>query len=217
MRYDSDPYLAVIDGRLQWILDAYTVSDRYPYSEPVNHSQGEGKLTNILRDRVNYIRNSVKVLVDAYDGTLRFFAVDESDPLLATYRKIFPNLFEARGAIPEAVKAHFRYPQDLFVIQAQMYLSYHMSNPEVFYNREDLWNFPMQIYEGNPVRMEPYYVLVRLPGREEAEFLLILPFTPANKDNAIAWMAARSNGKDYGKLLLYEFPKQKLVYGPRQN
>jgi hypothetical protein len=216
LRYDSDPYIAVIDGKLQWILDAYTVSDRYPYSEPVNHSQGEGQLANILRDRVNYIRNSVKVLVDAYDGTLRFFAVDETDPVLATYRKIFPNLFEARAAVPEAVKAHFRYPQDLFVIQAQMYLSYHMSNPEVFYNREDLWNLPMQIYEGNPVRMEPYYVLVRLPGQEEAEFLLILPFTPANKDNAIAWMAARSNGKDYGKLLLYEFPKQKLVYGPRQ-
>jgi hypothetical protein len=214
--YDSDPYLAVIDGRLQWILDAYTVSDRYPYSEPVNHSQGEGQLSNILRDRINYIRNSVKVLIDAYDGTLRFFAVDETDPVLATYRKIFPNLFEARTAVPEAVKAYFRYPQDLFVIQAQMYLTYHMSNPEVFYNREDLWNFPTQIYEGNPVRMEPYYVLVRLPRQEEAEFLLILPFTPANKDNAIAWMAARSNGKDYGKLLLYEFPKQKLVYGPRQ-
>jgi hypothetical protein len=216
LRYDSDPYLVVIDGRLQWILDAYTVSDRYPYSEPINRSQGEGQLTDILRDRVNYIRNSVKVLVDAYDGTLRFLAVDETDPILATYRKIFPNLFEASTAVPLAVKAHFRYPQDLFVIQAQMYLSYHMSNPEVFYNREDLWNFPMQIYEGNPVRMEPYYVLVRLPGKEEAEFLLILPFTPANKDNAIALMAARSNGKDYGKLLLYEFPKQKLVYGPRQ-
>ncbi|MBF2020371.1 MAG: UPF0182 family protein [Hydrococcus sp. C42_A2020_068] len=217
LRYDSDPYLVVIDGRLQWILDAYTVSDRYPYSKPVNPSQGDGgKLTEILRDRVNYIRNSVKILVDAYDGTVRFFAVDETDPLLATYRKIFPNLFEASTAIPEAVKAHFRYPQDLFVIQAQVYLAYHMTDPEVFYNREDLWNFPMQIYEGNPVRMEPYYVLVRLPGREEAEFLLILPFTPANKDNAIAWMAARSNGKDYGKLLLYEFPKQKLVYGPRQ-
>jgi hypothetical protein len=216
LRYDSDPYLVVIDGRLQWILDAYTVSDRYPYSEPINRSQGEGQQSDIVRDRVNYIRNSVKVLVDAYDGTLRFFAVDETDPILATYRKIFPNLFEASTAVPLAVKAHFRYPQDLFVIQAQMYLSYHMSNPEVFYNREDLWNFPMQIYEGNPVRMEPYYVLVRLPGKEEAEFLLILPFTPANKDNAIALMAARSNGKDYGKLLLYEFPKQKLVYGPRQ-
>jgi uncharacterized membrane protein (UPF0182 family) len=213
LRLDSDPYLVLLDGKLQWIVDAYTVSDRYPYSEPAALTQEAAPL---LKGQVNYIRNSVKVLVDAYEGTLRFFAVDEADPVLATYRQIFPKLFEARAAIPPAVKAHFRYPLDLFKIQAQMYLSYHMSDPEVFYNREDLWQVPVQTYEGSEQVMEPYYMIVRLPGEEKEGFILILPFTPAKKDNMVAWMAARSNGAEYGKLLLYEFPKQKLVYGPRQ-
>ncbi|MGK7949555.1 MAG: UPF0182 family protein [Xenococcaceae cyanobacterium] len=211
LSFDRDPYLVVINGRLQWIIDAYTTSDRYPYSEPIAE-------TKIIpgSSKVNYIRNSVKVLVDAYNGTLKFFVVDEDDPVLATYRQIFPNLFVPREATPTQVKAHFRYPQDLFKLQAQMYLSYHMSDPEVFYNREDLWHFPRQIYEGNEVVMEPYYLIMKLPGEEKTGFILILPFTPASKDNTIAWMAARSNGEDYGKLLLYSFPKQKLVYGPRQ-
>ena len=211
LRFDHDPYLTVINGRLQWIIDAYTISGRYPYSEPV-----AGKEILPRSSRINYIRNSVKVVVDAYDGTLQFFVVDEEDPILATYRQIFPNLFISRKATPPKVKAHFRYPQDLFKLQAQMYLSYHMSDPEVFYNREDLWNFPRQVYEGNEVAVEPYYLMVKLPGEEKTGFILIQPFTPAKKDNAIAWMAARSNGEDYGKLLLYTFPKQKLVYGPRQ-
>jgi uncharacterized membrane protein (UPF0182 family) len=155
--------------------------------------------------------------VDAYEGTLQFFAIDETDPVLSTYRQIFPDLFEARAAIPPELKAHFRYPLDLFKIQAQMYLSYHMSDPEAFYNREDLWQVPIETYEGGSEQMmEPYYVILRLPAEEREEFVLILPFTPAQKDNMIAWMAARSNGSEYGKLLLYEFPKQKLVYGPRQ-
>lgn len=222
LSFDSDPYLTVIDGRLQWIVDAYTTSDRYPYAEPVTLNkdasvtfQGE-KIEQIFRGNVNYIRNSVKILVDAYDGTMRFFVVDRSDPILATYRKIFPNLFEPYAAIPPSIQAHFRYPLDLFKIQAQMYLSYHMSDPEVFYNREDMWRFPSEIYEGNEQIVQPYYIIMRLPGEAREEFLLILPFTPVNKDNMIAWMAARSNGSDYGKLLLYEFPKQKLVFGPRQ-
>ncbi len=211
LRFDRDPYLAVINGRLQWIVDAYTTSARYPYSEPVAG-------TEILpsHSQVNYIRNSVKVVVDAYDGTLQFFVVDENDPVLATYRQIFPDLFISREAIPPEVKAHFRYPLDLFQLQAQMYLSYHMSAPEVFYNREDLWDFPREIYEDKELVMEPYYLMVKLPGESKTGFMLILPFTPAKKDNMIAWMAARSNGEDYGKLLLYSFPKQKLVYGPRQ-
>lgn len=211
LQFDHDPYLAVINGRLQWIIDAYTTSDRYPYSEPVVG-------TEILpgNSQVNYIRNSVKVLVDAYDGTSQFLVVDEDDPVLATYRQIFPNLFIPREATPPEVKAHFRYPLDLFKLQAQMYLSYHMSNPEVFYNREDMWNFPQQIYEDNQLVMEPYYLMVKLPREEQTGFILILPFTPAKRDNIIAWMAARSNSEDYGKLLLYNFPKQKLVYGPRQ-
>jgi uncharacterized protein len=222
LRFDSDPYIVVINGRLQWILDAYTVSDKYPYSEPVARVKNAAEIfkgentEQILNDNINYIRNSVKVLLDAYDGTMRFFVIDETDPILQTYRKIFPHLFEPKTAITPEVKEHFRYPLDLFKIQTQMYLAYHMSNPEVFYNREDLWRFPMQTYEGNQQIMEPYYVIMRLPGEAKEGFILILPFTPANKDNMIAWMAARSNGKDYGKLLLYEFPKQKLVFGPRQ-
>jgi uncharacterized membrane protein (UPF0182 family) len=222
LRFDSDPYLVLIGGKLQWLVDGYTVSDRYPYSEPVRKSPnvntiltGEN-IENIVRGNVNYIRNPVKVLIDAYDGTMQFFVVDETDPVLQTYRRIFPSLFKDYQTIPPTVKAHFRYPLDLFKIQAQMYLSYHMSDPEVFYNREDLWRFPLQTYEGNEQVMEPYYMIVRLPGEEKEGFILILPFTPANKDNTVAWMAARSNGKEYGKLFLYEFPKQKLVFGPRQ-
>jgi len=220
--FDHDPYLVVIDGKLQWLLDAYTVSDRYPYSKPIAQMPAmdqilkTGNSAAIVQDNINYIRNSVKVLIDAYDGSLRFFVVDKTDPVLMTYRQIFPHLFEPTEAIPPAVKAHFRYPEDLFKVQTLMYQTYHMSDPELFYNREDLWHFPKQTYEGNEVMMEPYYVIMRLPGEEKAEFILIQPFTPANKDNMIAWMAARSNSKDYGKLLLYEFPKKLLVYGPRQ-
>ena len=211
LNFDHDPYLAVINGRLQWIIDTYTTSDRYPYSEPVVQ-------TDILPrySQVNYIRNSVKAIVDAYDGTVQFYVVDEADPVLATYRQIFPNLFIPRKDTPPDVKAHFRYPLDLFKLQAQMYRAYHMSNPEVFYNREDLWDLPQQTYEDSELLMEPYYLMVKLPGESQTGFILILPFTPAKRDNAIAWMAARSNGEDYGKLLLYNFPKQKLVYGPRQ-
>ncbi len=222
LQFDHDPYMVVIDGKLQWLLDAYTVSDRYPYAKPIAQMQlgdqvlkaGNGEA--IVQDNLNYIRNSVKVLIDAYDGSLRFFVVDDTDPVLMTYRKIFPHLFEPTSAIPPTVKAHFRYPEDLFKIQARMYQTYHMSDPELFYNREDLWQLPQQTYEGNEVVMEPYYVIMRLPGEEKEGFMLIQPFTPSNKDNMIAWMAARSNSKDYGKLLLYEFPKKMLVYGPRQ-
>lgn len=222
LRFDSDPYLVVVNGRLQWILDAYTVSDRYPFSEPVVQSPEsatllkESKIADLVGNNLNYIRNSVKVVVDAYDGTPKFYVVDETDPILKTYRKIFPSLFASKASVPPEIKAHFRYPQDLFKIQAQMYLAYHMSNPEEFYNQEDLWHFPIQTYEDKQVVMQPYYTIMRLPSASQEEFVLIFPFTPTNKDNMIAWMAARSNGKEYGKLLLYEFPKQKLIYGPRQ-
>ena len=212
LQFDSDPYIAVINGRLQWIIDAYTTSDRYPYSEPVTNSNTQ--LT--AGKRINYIRNSVKVLVDAKDGTMEFLVVDEEDPILATYRQIFPNLFKGKDTISPEVQAHFRYPLDLFKIQAKMFLSYHMNDPQVFYNREDLWRFAAGIYEGKRGAIEPYYLIMRLPGESKEEFVLILPFTPVNKDNMIAWMAARSDGDKYGKLLLYEFPKQELVYGPFQ-
>lgn len=222
LTYDSDPYIAVIDGRLKWIVDAYSMSDRYPYSAPLNRSNDVGSLLDtealraIARGGTNYVRDAAKVVVDAYDGTLEFYVVDETDPILGTYRKIFPGLFKSIEATPPAVLAHFRYPHDLFKIQAQMYRTYHMANPEVFYNREDLWRFPTQVYEEEQVRMDPYYVIMRLPNAEAEEFIQILPFTPINKDNMVAWMAGRSDGSAYGKLLLYEFPKQQLVYGPSQ-
>jgi uncharacterized protein len=222
LKFDQDPYLVVADGRLQWIIDAYTTSDHYPYSQPVSASKDANNILqkdstrSLSENNLNYIRNSVKIVVDAYDGSARFFAVDPNDPVLATYRKIFPTLFEPATAVPEAIRQHFRYPQDLFKIQMQMYLNYHMSDPEVFYNREDQWQFPRQIYEDKDVLLEPYYVIMRLPGESKLEFLMIQPFTPANKENMISWVAARSNSDDYGKLLLYEFPKQSLVFGPRQ-
>ncbi|MEM9004824.1 MAG: UPF0182 family protein [Cyanobacteria bacterium P01_F01_bin.86] len=222
--YDSDPYIAVIDGRLKWIMDAYTISDRYPYSEPLNRSNNVGALTNqgtgtvstITRSGANYLRDAAKVVLDAYDGTLDFYVVDESDPVLSTYRQIFPNLFQAASDIPATIQSHFRYPHDLFKIQAQIYRTYHMGNPEVFYNREDLWRFPTQVYQQEQVRMDPYYTIMRLPKAESEEFIQILPFTPTRKDNMVAWMAGRSDADNYGKLLLYEFPKQQLVYGPSQ-
>jgi hypothetical protein len=222
LRLDNDPYITLIDGRLQWILDAYTVSDRYPYSEPVSQISDAAAIlagndgSQLLAGGFNYARNSVKVLIDAFDGTMQFFVVDDTDPVLRTYRKIFPGLFEPGESVPPPVREHFRYPLNLFEIQAQMYLSYHMRDPQVFYNQEDQWRFPVEIYEGNERLMEPYYIIMRLPEAQNEEFILIMPFTPVNKDNMIAWMAARSDGENYGELLLYEFPKQKLIFGPNQ-
>lgn len=223
LTYDQDPYIAVIDGRLKWIIDAYTTSDRYPYSEPLIRSNDIGELLqssqvveDLARQGTNYLRDAAKVVIDAYDGTLDFYVVDSSDPILGTYQQIFPDLFKADLEPSATIWSHFRYPNDLFTVQAQMYRAYHMANPEVFYNREDLWRFPTQVYEQDQVRMEPYYIIMRLPGSEAEEFIQILPFTPITKDNMVAWMAGRSDADNYGKLLLYEFPKQQLVYGPSQ-
>ncbi len=213
LQYDNDPYLVVIDGKLQWIIDAYTTSDRYPYAEAIAH---EHKTDLISNKKTNYIRNPVKVVVDAKDGTMQFYVVDENEPVLATYRKIFPDLFQSQDSIPTEIQAHFRYPQDLFQIQAKMYLSYHMEDPQVFYNREDDWRFATELYNGQQQEVEPDYLIMKLPGETAEEFALILPFTPVNRDNMIAWMAARSDGDKYGKLSLYEFPKQELVYGSFQ-
>ena len=213
LKYDNDPYMVVVNGRLKWIIDAYTTSDRYPYSEAVAHEQ---KTELIVDKNINYVRNPVKVVVDAKDGTMQFYAIDEDEPILATYRKIFPNLFKSKASIPPQIQAHFRYPQDLFEIQAKMYLSYHMEDPQVFYNREDDWRFATELYNGQQQQVEPDYLIMKLPGETKEEFALILSFTPVNRDNMIAWMAARSDGENYGKLSLYEFPKQELVYGPFQ-
>jgi uncharacterized membrane protein (UPF0182 family) len=222
LSYDSDPYVTIIDGRLKWILDGYTTSSRYPYSEPLRRSNdveaiaGRDTIGAIARRGTNYIRDAVKVVVDAYDGSLEFYVTDNPDPILATYQKIFPDLFLAADTMPESVRSHIRYPHDLFTIQSQMYRTYHMGNPEVFYNREDLWRFPVQVYEQEQVQMEPYHTIMRLPEADQEEFIAIMPFTPVNKDNMVAWLAARSDEDEYGNLLLYTFPKQQLVYGPSQ-
>ena len=204
LRFDRDPYLVISrDGRLSWIIDAYTVSDRYPYSEPI---RGMG----------NYIRNSVKAVVDAYDGSLAFYMADPTDPVIRVYAQAFPGLFRPLDAMPADLKDRLRYPQGMFTIQAKLFSTYHMRDPQVFYNKEDLWSIPRKAVEGREAEMEPYYTIMRLPGEKKEEFILLLPFTPNKKDNMIAWLAARSDPPHYGKLIAYNFPKAKLVYGPRQ-
>jgi len=203
LKLDSDPYLVVMDGRLFWIQDAYTVSNRYPYSEPI----GGG---------INYIRNSVKAVIDAYNGSVTFYISDPEDALIRTYQAIFPKLFVPVEQMPESLRIHLRYPEDMFNIQASVYRSYHMRDARVFYNKEDVWAMPREIYAGEEQLMEPYYIIMRLPGEEKEEFLLMLPFTPTNKNNTIGWLAARCDGENYGKLIAYHFPKERLVYGPSQ-
>jgi uncharacterized membrane protein (UPF0182 family) len=210
LRLDHDPYITVSDGRLFWIQDAYTTSRWFPYSQPV--AQGG----------IDYIRNSVKIVIDAYDGTVDFYAVDPSDPVLATYQRIFPGFFKPLAAMPADLQRHIRYPEDLFLIQAEMYRAYHMSAPEVFYNREDLWQFPGatsatgEIETADGAKMAPYYMIMRLPEEARAEYFLMEPMVPNRRENMIAWLAAGCDPPDYGKLIVYEFPKEKQVYGPLQ-
>jgi uncharacterized membrane protein (UPF0182 family) len=212
LRYDSDPYLVAADTQepaskppssLYWIIDAYTTSDRYPYSDPTS----EG---------INYIRNSVKVVVDAYHGSVDLYVADKSDPIVNTWSAIFPNLFKPLDAMPESLRRHIRYPVDFFKIQSEQLMTYHMTDPQVFYNREDQWQIPNEVYGDRPQLVEPYYLITSLPKVPFEEFLLLLPYTPRQRTNLIAWLAARSDGENYGKLLLYIFPKQRLVYGPEQ-
>jgi uncharacterized protein len=201
--FDRDPYLVLAEGRLFWIYDAYTTSARYPYSAPVTN-------------RVNYIRNSVKFVIDAYDGTTTAYLSDTRDPIAAAYARVFPGLFAPMDRMPAAIREHVRYPEDIFALQARMYATYHMTQPAVFYNREDQWEVPA-IDEGGEARpMQPYYTIMRLPGEKDAEFIQMLPYTPRRRDNLAAWLVARSDGEHYGKLRVFEFPKQKLVFGPRQ-
>jgi len=204
LRFDRDPYLVIADdGRLVWMIDGYTVSDRYPYSQPV-------------RDLGNYIRNSVKATVDAYHGTVTFYVADPADPVIRTYARAFPELFKLLGQMPADLQRHIRYPEDLFSIQAKMYATYHMEDPQVFYNKEDLWAIPRRTVEGRDREMEPYYTIMRLPGEKKEEFILLTLFNPSRRDNMIAWLAARTDLPNYGRLIVYNFPKAKLVYGPRQ-
>ena len=212
LTYDPDPYLVVgEDGRLSWIIDAFTTSDSYPYS---SHYRLEG-------NSVNYMRNSVKVVVDAYDGTTTFYVFDSKDPIIAAYRNIFPSLFKDADAMPPGLRKHVRYPELLLSLQAEVYGLYHMSDPDVFYNREDLWSVASEVAmaEGGgqtTQTMQPNFVLMNLPGEKGVEFVEILPFTPANRNNLIGWIAARSDGANYGTSLVYNFPKTKLVDGPLQ-
>ncbi len=233
LRYDSDPYLVVANANLSkddiekasdeigneikpspsatdkspnylyWIIDAYTASDRYPYSDPGNH-------------QFNYIRNSVKVVIDAYNGSVDFYVANPTDPIINSWIAIFPGLFKPLDKMPPALRKHIRYPMDLLSIQSERLLTYHMEDPQVFYNREDLWRVPNEIYGSEQQLVEPYYLITKLPTETAEEFILLLPFTPVSRNNLIAWIAGRADDDDYGKLLLYEFPKQRLVYGPEQ-
>jgi len=204
LRLDHDPYLVISEGRMFWMQDAYTTSSYFPSAQP---AQGLD---------LNYIRNSVKIIVDAYHGTVDFYLMDAGDPIAATYQRIFPGLFKPFSAMPADLQKHIRYPEDLFLIQARLYQSYHMETAEVFYNREDLWQFPRQPGGDGIATMAPYYIIMRLPGEPQAEFFLMLPMVPSRRDNMIAWLAARCDAPDYGKLIAYEFPKERLVYGPFQ-
>jgi len=209
LSYDSDPYIVVgEDGRLYWIHDAYTTSNMYPYSEPITESR---------RTRgFNYIRNSVKVVIDAFNGKVSYYVVDPDDPMVRTYQKIFPSLFKPISAMPAFLKKHLRYPTDLFTVQAEMYNVYHMKDPKVFYNQEDLWNIPHEIYQGKEQKMIPYYIIMKLPGASSEEFILMLPLTPSRKNNMVSWMCARCDGEHYGELVVYKLSKEKLIYGPMQ-
>jgi uncharacterized protein len=210
--FDEDPYIVVgADGRLSWIFDAYTTSDSYPYARHYR----------VGRDAINYLRNSVKVIVDAYDGTTTFYVFDASDPIVAAYRRIYPALFKDGSAMPAAMRAHVRYPELLLKLQASVYGLYHMTDPEVFYNREDLWTVASEVgmnaqREQATLAMEPNFVLMTLPGETQIEFVEILPFTPSNRNNLIGWIAGRSDDPHYGTAVVYDFPKTRLIDGPLQ-
>ena len=209
LTYDSDPYLVVgEDGKLYWIHDAYTTSSMFPYSEP--YTQGQNNMG------INYIRNSVKVVIDAYNGDVSYYVIDPSDPIIQTYEKIFPALFKPISEMPAFLRSHIRYPMDLFQIQGEMYKTFHMTNPQVFYNQEDLWSLPTEVYNQNQQPMLPYYIIMRLPDTKSEEFILMVPFTPSNKNNMVSWLCARCDSSSYGQLLEYSLSKDKLIYGPLQ-
>ena len=199
---DSDPYLVVQDQQLLWIQDAYTTSGRFPYSQPAGS--------------INYIRNSVKITVDAITGDMTFYLVDEEDPIVRTWAKVFPDLFTPFDEMPAFIRSHLRYPEDLFRLQAERYLKYHITNPDVFFIGEDIWNIPTEKFRQQEQPVDPYYVIMTLPGEEREEFVLILPFTPRNKQNTIAWLAGRSDGRFLGAMRAYRFPTDDLVFGPAQ-
>ncbi len=211
LRFDSDPYIVVGgDGNLYWFLDAYTVSGRFPYSEPSQFG------TRTVPPGFNYIRNPVKIIIDAYTGEMNFYLVEPDEPIAAAYARIFPSLFTSFEEMPADLNAHIRYPNDLFSIQASVFRTYQMTEPTDFYNREDVWAWPEEIFDNQSRPMEPYYVLMQLPGSEDLDFIQILPFTPANRENMISWLAAQNDPEKYGEMLVYRFGKDSLVFGPKQ-
>jgi uncharacterized membrane protein (UPF0182 family) len=204
MSWDGDPYMVVTDdGRLKWIIDGYTRGSTYPYSQPLNNG-------------INYLRNSVKVVVDAYDGSVEAYIADPDDPVIQTYAGIFPDIFRPLDDMPDDLRAHIRYPDDLFRAQTSLYATYHMEDPAVFYGQEDQWQIPsVARREGS---RDPYirHIVMKLPGEEQEEFIIMTPFTPRGKENLTAWMVVRNDGDGYGQLVVYRFPRQSLVFGPTQ-
>ncbi len=204
LMFDNDPYMVVSDdGQLFWIYDAYTVSGKFPYSQRTENG-------------INYIRNSVKVTINAYDGSMKFYIADKEDPVIRTISRTFPGTLQPLSEMPADLKKHIRYPLDMFGIQTQVYATYHMEVPQIFYNKEDQWEIPVMGASKEATAMESYYTIMKLPEEKKEEFILMIPFNPKKKDNLSAWMVARSDGEDYGKLMVYRFPKDRLVYGPKQ-
>ncbi len=222
LKYDGDPYAAVVDGRLVWIQDAYTTTDRYPYSQPVDLgdvtpvSQGRSGLSG----SVNYIRNSVKVVVDAYNGTMTYYVADPSDPIIQVWERTFPDLLTPMSEASADLQAHFRYPENLFQAQSAQYANYHVTDADVFYGKQDFWQIPtdptVEFQSGAEVPLRPYYLLMRLPGETDESFVLIMPFTPQGRQNLVAWTAAKSDPADYGQIVTFDFPSGQNVFGPTQ-
>lgn len=205
LAYDNDPYIVTVDGKLYWIVDAYTTSSYYPYSEPYSEQTYD-----------NYIRNSVKVVIDAYNGDTDFYIVDEEDPIVQTLAKIYPDLFKSFKEMPEGLQSHIRYPNALFDIQANVYKKYHMNDVKVFYQSEDLWDIANEVYGTEKVTITPSYFVMKLPGEEDVEFINSIPYTPNGKDNMTGLLVARNDGDHYGELVLYRLPKDRIIYGPSQ-
>ncbi len=227
LTFDGDPYIVLADGKLYWIIDAYTTSNYFPYSSTFNSTENisykEGETNRVLTNQTapeldgeNYMRNSVKVVVDAFNGSVDFYIFDEKDPLIKVWSKIFPGMFKSKDKMPAELREHVRYPVDFLLVQGLMYAKYHMTDPTVFYNQEDLWIRATEQYYGKVQPVAPYYIMWELPGNNKPEFVLILPFTPKNRQVMIGWIAAMCDSDNYGKFIAYKFPKDKRVLGPQQ-
>jgi uncharacterized membrane protein (UPF0182 family) len=227
LHFDNDPYIVLLQGKLYWIIDGYSTSRYYPYSEPFSSQElieyRESERDRILSthvssylDGINYIRNSVKAVVDAFNGSVDFYIFDEDDPIIHVWDKVFPDLFKKKEEMPEGLIAHVRYPPDMLLVQGLVYAKYHMDNPTVFYNQEDLWVRATEKYYDQVQPVEPYYIMWEPPGSDELEFVLILPFTPKNRQVLIGWIAGLSDGDNYGRFIAYKFPKEKRIVGPQQ-